>query len=500
MKQTHRMGTTGLLAAMSLVFVGFSRAESLLPVATGHPASLSKPVKVFILSGQSNMVGIGQVDGGGNRWGKEFIDPVLSIYSGEPDAAADYDQMEPLRSVALESFGGTQPSPYPAGGVHVVRGHVEMRISGEYEFRPGYGASTENIMIVDGQEVYRKEPGGQAVHTAVKLEAGKKVPFKITYLNTQGNGLGWHARTDIPGTLKTVVHHDGKFKYLVDAKGDFVARDDVYYKGVVTATADQWLDIGCGASASSIGPELGFGHMVGNFYDEPVLILKASQGNRSLSWDFLPPGSERFEHTDADGVIWVHAGYKDSPERWVKGTEPAPVNWYAGKQYDDCFHGAKEVLADFDGHFPHWQGRGYEIAGFGWWQGHKDGGEQGSGSAGLAASRYEQNLVRLIHSLRKEFNAPDAPFVVATVGFGGGMTWQPGSSADTIFNAQMNVGDPAKHPDFEGTVRSVDIREFYRAPEASPRNQSFHYHGNAETYMLVGEAMGKAMVELLKAK
>jgi alpha-galactosidase len=47
-------------------------------------------------------------------------------------------------------------------------------------------------------------------------------------------------------------------------------------------------------------------------------------------------------------------------------------------------------------------------------------------------------------------------------------------------------------------VKSVDTRSFYRGPEISPRNQSFHYHGNAETFMLVGEAMGKAMVELCK--
>ena len=62
----------------------------------------------------------------------------------------------------------------------------------------------------------------------------------------------------------------------------------------------------------------------------------------------------------------------------------------------------------------------------------------------------------------------------------------------------MNVSDPAKHPEFAGNVKSVDTRSFYRAPEISPRNQSFHYHGNAETYMLVGESMGKAMLELKK--
>jgi hypothetical protein len=62
--------------------------------------------------------------------------------------------------------------------------------------------------------------------------------------------------------------------------------------------------------------------MVVDFHDEPVLVLKASQGNRSLGWDFLRPGSERFEYTDEDGVTWVYAGYKDTPSRWEKGATP----------------------------------------------------------------------------------------------------------------------------------------------------------------------------------
>jgi alpha-galactosidase len=478
-----------------LLSLSLFAALSLGSVALAEKA----PVKVYILSGQSNMVGIGQVDGGGSRWGQEMVDPVLSVYPGTYDASADYDKMEASQTLKLESFGGTKPTPYPNKGVQVVRGEVQMGETGVYEMRPGYGSSEENIMVIDGHEVYRKEPGGVAKQTPIKLEGGKKVPFKITYLNEKANGLGWYARLDIPGTLKTVVRHEGKFQYLVDDEGNFVPRDDVWYKGVVTATANKWLDIGCGAG-NSIGPELGFGHMVGNYHDEPVLVLKASQGNRSLAWDFLPPGSERVEHTDEEGTTWIYAGYKDTPNRWKKGTEPVKPDhdWYAGKQYDECFNAAKEVLANFDKEFPHWAGRGYEIAGFVWWQGHKDGGEQAIGSAGLAAQRYEQNLVTLINTLRNEFDAPKAPFVVATVGFGGGATWEPGSSADTIFNAQMNVGDPAKHPEFAGTVKSVDIRPFFRPPEASPRNQGFHYNGNAETYMLVGEGMGKAMIRLKK--
>lgn len=471
----------------------------LASAAFANPAiAAEKPVKVYILSGQSNMVGIGQVTGSDSRWGKEFTDTVLSMYEGSPDVATDYDKLKPVKTIPLAEIGGISPEPFPKEGVAVLRGQLTMPATGVYEFRPGYGASEENIMVVDGTEVHRKEPGGKAVQTAIKLEAGKKVPFKVTYLNQQGSALGWYARKDIPGTLKSVVGYDGKFKYLVNDKGEFTPRNDVWYTGVVTATANKWLDIGCGASATSIGPELGFGHMVGNHLDEPVLVLKASQGNRSLGWDFLPPGSEGFEATDAEGITWVHAGYKQSPDRWKKGTEPKPIEWYAGKQYDDCFNAAKEVLAKFDEKYPQWKGRGYEIAGFGWWQGHKDGGEQGKDPANPHALRYEQNLAHLIKTLRKEFNAPNAPFVVATCGFNGGEGWEPGSSADTIFKAQMNVADPAKHPEFAGNVKSVDTRPFYRKPEVSPRNQSFHYHGNAETFMLVGESMGKAMLDMQK--
>lgn len=443
-----------------------------------------KPVKVYILSGQSNMVGIGQVTGGGSRWGDEFIDPELSVYPGSYDPEADYDAMEPEKTLKLESFGGVKPTPYPGGGTQIVRGFIEPKATGVFEFRPGYGGSTHNIMEVDGKEVYRKEVGKDAKHTHIQLTEGKRVPFKITYLNDQANGLGWIARMDIPGTLSTVVKQDGKFPHLIDKNGNWAVRDDVWYKGVVTAGANKWLSVGCGAGANNIGPELGFGWLLGDFHDEPVLVLKASQGNRSLAWDFLPPGSERFEH---EGKIY--AGYKDSPASWDKGAEPEPINWYAGKQYDDCFNAAKEVLANFDTNFPHWKGRGYKIAGFAWWQGHKDQGSE------VHANRYEQNLVHLIKTLRDEFEAPNAPFVIATIGFGG---WEMEGNALTVANAQLAVsGEKGNYPEFKGNVKTVETRGFWKTPEESPRNQGFHYNQNAETYMLVGEALGKGMIELL---
>jgi len=36
-----------------------------------------------------------------------------------------------------------------------------------------------------------------------------------------------------------------------------------------------------------------------------------------------------------------------------------------------------------------------------------------------------------------------------------------------------------------------------RDADGSPKNQGYHYNRNAETYMEVGDALGRAMAELL---
>ena len=437
----------------------------------------AKPVKVFILSGQSNMVGAGKVDGGSSRWGSQFIDPVVSVYAGKYDPEVDYDSLKPIKTLKLEKFGGVHPTSYPGGGTQVTRGFVQVKETGLYEFRPGYGGSTNNVMEVDGQEVHRQEVGKTAIRKEIKLEGGKKVPFKITYFTQDANGLGWIVRMDVPGTLSTLVKQKGLYPYLMNKQGQWTSRDDVWYRGVVTATGSRWL----GVSGGRIGPEIGFGHQVGDYLDEPVLILKTSQGNRSLSWDFLPPGSKRFEHNGK-----IYAGYKDSPLSWEKGTEPKPINWYAGKQYDDCFGAAHEVLENFDQQFPHWKGRGYEIVGFGWWQGDKDRYNEAH------ALQYEKNLVHLIKTLRAEFKAPKAKFVVATLG----QTEKANAAGNEklILEAQLAVdGRSGKYPEFKENVATV-----YTHPLSQGGASNSHYNGNAQTYMDVGIGMGKAMVDLLK--
>ncbi len=137
-----------------------------------------------------------------------------------------------------------------------------------------------------------------------------------------------------------------------------------------------------------------------------------------------------------------------------------------------------------------WKERDYEIAGFVWWQGHKDSGNT------VHRQRYEQNLVQLIDQLRKDFDAPKAPFVVATIGFHG---WEMPEQYLPIAEAQLAVdGDKGKYPAYKGNVNSVETRDFWQPAEESPKGQDYHYNQNGETYYLIGRAMGEGMIELKK--
>jgi len=375
-------------------------------------------------------------------------------------------------------------------------------------------------------------------------------PVKVYILSGQSNmvGMGYVNDPD-PGSLSTATA-EGMFAHMVDAAGAWTVRNDVWYEGVITATAKKWLTVGCGSGAERIGPELQFGHIMGYYHGEPVLVLKASQGNRSLSWDCLPPGSPRFDHSDG----YTYAGYGESPNRWPTASGgPSPYGWYAGKQYDDFFldesdmgspgwadatdypgncqvrnngvtyisksahtssaasepgigarsstywdlysvYNVTDVLDNFGTKFPQWAAQGFEIAGYGWWQGHKDQSEP-------HASNYESNLVNLINEVRAYYEtrypgntSPDAPFVIATIGFGG---WSLSGAGLTVANAQLAVsGETGEYPEFEGNVKTVESRDYWRDVADSPGNEGHHYNNNAWTYMMVGDALGRAMVGL----
>jgi hypothetical protein len=320
-------------------------------------------------------------------------------------------------------------------------------------------------------------------------------PVQVFILLGQSNMVGLGKVTGPDGSLDFAVKNKKKYPHLVDAAGNWAERTDVRNVRVMVGRSggmqlfnNEFLKVG----GKTMGPEYGIGHPLGDAVEAPVMLLKSCIGNRSLGWDLLPPGSERYVFEGK-----VYAGYKDRPDSWAvdpaKGTAtvPAPwvdkagkpIDWYAGKQYDDDIANAKKVLADLGKYYP--GATKYEVAGFFFWQGEKDGGNASH------ASKYEENLVRFIKHLRKDFDAPNAKFVLATLGEA---TKGSTGNGGKILEAQLAVdGTSGKYPEFKGNVATV-----YANPLSKGGSGNSHYNGNAETYMDVGEAMGKAMAALLK--
>jgi len=494
-----RIRTAWTLTILALTGIAIHAAAKEIPLQLprpdGKPGDATKPVKVYILAGQSNMVGMGDLTGARPPWPSVMLsadpaiipgimpiggsalaahgvyqsaDPkaekgaVVSLYKGAYDPKADYAKLTPAKTgtVALGTVAANLPTidgPQTA----VVTAWIDVPKSGAYTLHAGFGDSTHAIVTLEGKEVYRKEVGGKPVCGKVALEAGKRYPITITYFKG-GSAAFWMEQVDLEGKgdLVTVTKKDKKFQYLLDEAGKWTVHSDVYYQEARIAKGGKGSPLSATSNGSTIGPELGFGSVMGTFHDEQVLLIKTAMGNRSLGWDFRPPSSGKTN--------------KEGADQWE------------GLEYRLMVQGVRETLDNIAKVVPGYQGQGYEIAGFGWFQGHKD--------KDAPQEEYEKHLVNLINDLRKEFKEPKMPVVVATVGFNG---YRLGDGPwKGVWAAQMAVGDPKQHPDFAGTVASVDTRDFWREVEESPRGQDYHYNRNAETYPMVGEAMGRAMVRL----
>lgn len=298
-------------------------------------------------------------------------------------------------------------------------------------------------------------------------------PVQVYILMGQSNMLGFGK----PATLKNIAAE--KYPYLVDDSGAWTVRKDVRNAFIMASgnkigkiQQNDWMTI-----QRNIGPEIGIGHHLGNVTDAPVLILKSCIGNRSLGWDLLPPGSEAYEHGGK-----MLPGYRGTPDD-PKGDTGGDMSkgWYAGCQYDGDVSSAKHVLSNLGKFYP--GATEYEVKGFFWWQGDKD------MRNAAHAHRYGLNLVNLIKALRKDFNAPDALFVTASLG----QTKMGSTGGDgKILNAMKAVAE-SDDETLKGKVGFV-----YTHPLSKGGSSSGHYGGNPETYMNVGEAMGQTMVKLIE--
>ena len=289
-------------------------------------------------------------------------------------------------------------------------------------------------------------------------EADMSKPVQVFIMMGQSNMLGFGNA----GKLKGLAAE--KYPYLVDDGNAWNVRKDVrnVFFCMGKLKYNDWLTAENGNGSGKFGPEIGIGNYMGHVIDAPVLILKSCVGNRALGWDLLPPSAVG---TGAGGKSYQ--GDSESSNRKVKEDRDG---WYAGLQYDQDVGAAQNALKNLSTYYP--DAREYEVAGFFWWQGNAE----GKGSV----ENYDKNLAYLFNDLKKDFNAPNAKFVCATLG-----------EHDKSATLSQKMFAFAKLPE------SKDKAAVFYSKPVSNGGSGGHYGGDAETYMNVGEGMGKLMAELL---
>jgi alpha-galactosidase len=288
--------------------------------------------------------------------------------------------------------------------------------------------------------------------------------------NMEGHGFvdAMAKRNDGKGSLEFLAKDPAtaaQFSPLFDADGKWRKRDDVWISYLERKGP---LTVGYGARKEMIGPELGFGWVMGDACGEPVLLIKCAWGGKSLAVDFRSPSAGKPSYSlgkKADAAM---------------AEDPAML----GKHYRETVERVKAALADIGKLVPGSDGK-YVLSGFGWHQGWNDRINENFNA------EYESNMAHFIADIRKDLGAPELPFVIAETGMSGPEENSP--RALSLMEAQAAV---ARRPEFKGNVAFVGTRSFWRAKDVSPTGQGYHWNSNAETYFLIGKAMGEAMKEL----
>jgi alpha-galactosidase len=496
--------------------------------------------------------GVGGRDDGWADMGRTGAAAIANFMSPYPDAT--YRDRAKLHATVIgrhpQSFPDTHGSP-PMGMAYTALGAsvdpVDFRAlmdanrwwfalahcnDGSYYYQPnrdnaGYGADSRTIassvtafmlqipkrgLVITGK--------GAAPATAPPAgPANASRPLKVFILAGQSNMQGhaaistFDAMADDPKTaplLKEMRGPDGAPRACertwissVGCLGDAYT-DLTEAKGRLTA--------GFGAPEDKIGPEFTFGITMEKRLGEDVLLIKTSWGGRSLHTDFRPPS--------AGPYAW-RAG--ELAERAARGedTEKLAAEKVAatGVYYREMVAHVRKVLADIPRVVPGFDtARGYELAGFVWFQGfndYVDGGVYPDQDKPGGYDLYADLLGHFIRDVRAELRAPTMPFVIGVMGVDG----LRGNTVAPMRNFREAQRKVAKLDEFKGNVINVETAPFWddeleRLVERSERsknpeadftpeerkrlagasNGGYHYLGAAKVLGPIGQAFAEALI------
>jgi alpha-galactosidase len=393
-------------------------------------------------------------------------------------------------------------------------------------------------------------------------------PLKVFILAGQSNMEGpanintFDYIGDDPATaplLKLMRAADGKPEVCKGAWISYltgVEENNFELSGKLTAGYGSMWDMDPAEPGDKIGPEFTFGLTMDAALGEPVLIIKAAWGGKSLHTDFRPPSAGPYQLS-----LFQRENY---PKQVGHGIPKDFAKWKVekakatGHYYRLMMEYVKKVLADPKRVCPEYDAaQGFEVAGFVWLQGWNDMvdydvyPEVPADSKKPRFAKYSECLAAFIRDVRKDLNVPKMPFVIGVMGVKGtkpdedivafreAMTatallpefkdnvaavptapfWSMELGAiDEKYDQveQMRFFLDAKHEDHpnangkmtkrqkEAYVKSFEAKLISPAEVAlwkrGASNAGYHYLGCAKTFALMGNAFAEAMLALMKQR
>ena len=298
--------------------------------------------------------------------------------------------------------------------------------------------------------------------------------------------------------LDYLAKHSSKkdrYRHLLAGDGNWAKRGDVWFywkrtdgRGGPIKDALR-VGLGAGESRDRIGPELQFGHVLGDHFDETVLLIKTAWGGKSLAVDFRPP-SAGLPPNDV-----LESRLEQINERNKQRERPlltmAELKNSYGRYYRLMIEEVDGLLENPKAEFPYYdEEAGYEIAGFVWFQGWNDGGSLDH------AKEYAENFQHLVRDLRKKYG--EIPVVLGTSGFGKNAP----SQRDGWVKRLADYVEPAQI----AACKALDRTEAFVTGDCliphkdrTSNRGIHHWFNSAETYFLIGDGLGKTMVRLLES-
>ncbi|MCF7958263.1 MAG: hypothetical protein K9M57_07445 [Phycisphaerae bacterium] len=232
-------------------------------------------------------------------------------------------------------------------------------------------------------------------------------------------------------------------------------------------------------------------------YEEAIKDVPANEKKYAAD---LAAYEEKFKAADDNAKKKLRKPRKPQQPR-----KPGAFNMdNAGVNYRMMNEKVSEVLGNLEKYHPDYNEKaGYEIAGFVWFQGFND--QFNPEYHG----NYAENMKVFIQDVRKEYKVPKMPFIIGVLG--------TSQTEEKVAQNAVSVAqrEAAKAPGFKDNVLAVESYTEYALDslkvysgwadhychwDTVGSDRAYHYLGSGKFFVRFGDAMADAMVELIRKK